>query len=583
MMTRCIEFAILFCSPALLWGSPVVDNDQSLRATLESSACGDVVEQPLSLLQDRAKGVTAKSAASLRQDRAAAEDEGKSNAVEAISNSKHAAGRQKAVKANHTNLDTSRTGDAQISTGTATICIVIVFLSLGLATLMALSRGSDAEPGLPKYVAEFVGTFMLIFSVGCNVLVGDATWGIVSIACTLMVSIYALGGVSGGNFNPAVSVALGLSGKMLWKEVAIYVCTQLAAGVTASLTYGLMLGATFNLKPSDGYSWWQAGLGELLYTFMLCTAVLNTAASKKHGGKDQFYGLSIGFSVVAGGYGAGSISGGCFNPAVALGIDASSIGLGFGWCFVYFVFEIIGACIASALFRLCRPEDFDEAAAEEPPLSVCLLSEFLGTYMLILTVGLNVLGNSKAAVFSIAASLMCMIFSLGSVSGAHFNPAVTVAVLCSNRGVIAIPRAAMYMAVQFAGGVTAAFTYSAMQNGRTVSLKPSGSPVEALLGEFLFTFLLSFVVLCVATIKSPLSQYFGLAIGSCVTAGGLAIGNLSGGSLNPAVSTGLALSDMSNGGSLAHLPSYVAAEVLGGVLAAGAFRATYTSEYTEKA
>merc|ERR1719329_1502667 len=89
---------------------------------------------------------------------------------------------------------------------------------------------------------------------------------------------------------------------------------------------------------------------------MLCFVVLNVAASKMDGGKNQYYGLAIGFVIVAGGYGAGHISGGCFNPAVAFGIDISSAALGFGWCIVYSIFEILGAYAASALFQIIRPE-----------------------------------------------------------------------------------------------------------------------------------------------------------------------------------------------------------------------------------
>merc|ERR1719453_1248639 len=184
------------------------------------------------------------------------------------------------------------------------------------------------------------------------------------------------------------------------------------------MCYELTTGDMFNLAPTPGFTFWQAGLAEFLYTFMLCFVVLNVACSKMHAGKNQFYGLAIGFVVVAGGYGAGHISGGCFNPAVAIGIDVSSAGLGFGWCLVYTIFEFIGAALAAVLFQVCRPEEKDEEA--EPgnyEIASKVLSEFLGTYFLVLTVG------SKAPVFSIAASLMCMIFALGTCSGAHFNPA----------------------------------------------------------------------------------------------------------------------------------------------------------------
>merc|ERR1719265_1927468 len=94
---------------------------------------------------------------------------------------------------------------------------------------------------------------------------------------------------------------------------------------------------------------------------MLCFVVLSCALSKRNNPRDdgnQFFGLAIGFVIVAGGYAAGGISGACFNPAVALAIDISSAGLGFGWGFVYTGYELIGAAVASALFRVVRPDEF---------------------------------------------------------------------------------------------------------------------------------------------------------------------------------------------------------------------------------
>merc|ERR1740130_2471913 len=303
-----------------------------------------------------------------------------------------------------------------------------------------------------------------------------------------------------------------------------------------------------------------------------------------HAGKNQFYGLAIGFVVVAGGYGAGHISGGCFNPAVAIGIDVSSAGLGFGWCIPYTIFEFIGAAVAAVLFQVVRPEEKgDGQPTGEYPMGVKLVSEFLGTYMLVLTVGLNVIGGSKAPVFSIAASLMCMIFALGSVSGAHFNPAVTTAILLSGRGKISPSDAGTYMGVQIAGGICAALTYSAMEGGKTFPLGPGkghGMP-QAALAEIFFTFLLCFVVLSVATVKRPLSEYFGLAIGSCVTAGGYAIGAVSGGSLNPAVSIGISSAHVMGGGAFVNCLLYSIFEIIGGAIAAGVFMQTHKAEYNK--
>jgi len=438
------------------------------------------------------------------------------------------------------------------------------------------------DSAVARYAAEFVGTFMLVFTIGCNVLSGQPVWGGVSIACVLTVMIYALGKSSGANFNPAVSVALGLTNKLDWSEVAIYSVTQIVAGILAGFCYASMFGDSFNLAPTKGHTWLQAGMAEMIYTFMLCFVVLNVAASNVHAGKNQFYGLAIGFVIVAGAYSGGSVSMGCFNPAVAFGIDVSSAHLGVKYCFIYTAFELIGAALAAGCFKICRGEQEEEASAD-PGLAAKLLSEFLGTFMLVLTVGLNVLSGSAAGAFSIASCLMCMIFALGTVSGAHFNPAVTTAIVCAGRDKCPPKDGALYMVVQIFGGICAALTYSAMMNGETFALKPEGYKwSQSLLAEFVFTFVLSFVVLSVATVHNSLSEYFGFAIGMCVTVGGCAIGKVSGGSLNPAVSIGISTAHILGGGSFWPCLIYMLVELIAGGAAAGVFMLTQPSEYLTK-
>merc|ERR1719424_1969942 len=280
---------------------------------------------------------------------------------------------------------------------------------------------------------------------------------------------------------------------------------------------------------------------------------------------------------------------GCFNPAVAIGIDISSWDKGMLYGLIYPLFEFIGAAMAVGAFFVCRPdeqeEDEDKAAkiVSNYPLPSRLVSEFLGTYMLVLTVGLNVLSGSKAGAFSIASSLMCMIFALGSCSGAHFNPAVTTAIVCSGRGKCSPKDGAMYMVAQIVAGICAALTYSAMMNGQTFPLKPEAYKwSQVLVAEFVFTFVLAFVVLSVATVKSALSEYFGFAIGMCVTVGGCAIGKVSGGSLNPAVSIGISASHIIGGGGFYPCLVYSLVEVAAGAAAAGAFMLTQPSEYDTK-
>jgi len=445
--------------------------------------------------------------------------------------------------------------------------------------------------GSARYLSEFLGTFLLVFTVGCNVITGQSVWGGVSIAMVLTVMIYALGKSSGANFNPAVSVALGIAGKMEWGEVFIYFVVQILGGIAAAFAYVGMFGMhkAFNLAPMLGHTVWQACLVEAIYTFMLCFVVLNVAASKVHGGHNQFYGIAIGAVVVAGAYGAGSVSGGCFNPAVAFGLDTASFWLGFKFGPIYMFFELIGAAAAAILFKTCRPEEqYDEEELEldskgnpVPPeygTVSKLLSEFLGTYMLVLTVGLNVLAGSQAAAFSIACALMSMIFALGTCSGAHFNPAVTVAIIC--RGKCSAAEGFEYIITQIIAGVTAAFTYAAIMNSKTFQLNPETHRWDQVcLAEFVFTFVLCFVVLSVATVKDPLSEYFGFAIGMCVTVGGFAIGKVSGGSLNPAVSFGISSSHILGGGNFWPCLIYSAVEIAAGVVASIAFQMTQPSEF----
>eukprot|EP00747_Dinoflagellata_sp_TGD_P092081 gnl/TRDRNA2_/TRDRNA2_165282_c3_seq4.p1 gnl/TRDRNA2_/TRDRNA2_165282_c3~~gnl/TRDRNA2_/TRDRNA2_165282_c3_seq4.p1 ORF type:complete len:468 (+),score=76.00 gnl/TRDRNA2_/TRDRNA2_165282_c3_seq4:78-1481(+) len=460
-----------------------------------------------------------------------------------------------------------------------------------------------------KYVAEFVGTFLLVFTVGCNVLTGSAVWAATSIACVLMVSIYALGGVSGANFNPAVSFSLGCASKLPWMDVGIYSIVQLVAGIAAGFCYSLMLQNTFNLAPSRGFGAFEAGLAEILYTFMLCFVVLNVAASKAHSNKNQFYGLAIGFVIIAGGYGGGPVSGGAFNPAVALGLDISSYNDGAPWALAYTVYECLGAALGALCFYGCRPEDFSQAPAAQSmlqtipedgptPLRSKALSEFVGTFYLVFTVGMNLSMGSTATAWSAAAALMCMIYSLGDVSGANFNPAVTVSILLSGREKLPLTDGLVYIGMQLVAGASAGllwchFHMLGPNSNTSITLGPHGAFQwsQIAVAEVTFTFVLAYTVLCVATTAgagSGLTRfYFALAIGSCVTAGGFAVGSVSGGELNPAVSLGIAAAGVVDPGPTPSPTPFgsffliAVLELLGGALASCMFRLTHVEEYNQ--
>merc|ERR1719203_1904636 len=144
-----------------------------------------------------------------------------------------------------------------------------------------------------------------------------------------------------------------------WSTFAMYSGVQIVAGILAGAAYTILFWDSFNLAPAKDFGWVNAGLAELLYTFVLVFVVLNVAASRAaDADKNEYYGLAIGFVVVAGAYGAGTVSGGCFNPAVAIGIDLSSAFLGFGWCLWYTVAELLGSVAAVLLFTVVRPGDF---------------------------------------------------------------------------------------------------------------------------------------------------------------------------------------------------------------------------------
>jgi len=439
------------------------------------------------------------------------------------------------------------------------------------------------ETMLKNIVSEFIGTYLLVLTVGCNVLGGgDGTWAALSIASVLMVSIYALGSVSGANFNPAVSLALLIAGEIDVVKFAYYSVTQIVAGIAAGASYLWLMGKAFNLEPGAGASGMTAGAVEILYTFMLCFVVLRAAVSKMNPADNEYFGLAIGFVIVAGGYAGGWISGGAFNPAVAIGIDVASAGQGVYWCLMYTVYEFIGAALAAGAHMLVD----DKGSAGK--MVKQFVSEFIGTFFLVLTVGLNVIGGSKAPALSIAASLMCMIYALGGVSGAHFNPAVTTALTLAGKSPAGdIPH---YMAAQLLGGLSASLTYSAI-TGKAVPLGPGSGHSMSTAGfaEIMYTFVLCFVVLNVATLSGQhltnggkAKQIYGLAIGFCIVVGGYAIGSVSGGSLNPAVSFALDTSHALKGGSWMNCLMYTVFELAGAGLASLAFMVCQPEEFSKE-
>ena len=202
-----------------------------------------------------------------------------------------------------------------------------------------------------------------------------------------------------------------------------------------------------------------------------------------------------------------------------------------------------------------------------------LLTEFIGTFFLVLTVGLTVLGGTPMAPLAIGSALMVMVYMGGHISGAHYNPAVTLAVLL--RGAMERRDAIPYWVAQVGGALAAAAIVQATA-GSTFAPAPGADAgmLAALLIEVLFTFALALVVLNTATAdETSGNSYFGLAIGFTLAVGVFAGGGISGGAFNPAVGTGPILwSAIAGGGSIGNLWLYWVGPLLGGWLAAVTFR-----------
>jgi aquaporin Z len=199
-----------------------------------------------------------------------------------------------------------------------------------------------------------------------------------------------------------------------------------------------------------------------------------------------------------------------------------------------------------------------------------LIVEGIGTFFLVLTIGMTAIdpGAGSLAPLAIGSALMVMIFAGGHVSGAHYNPAVTLGVFL--RGRASAADLGGYWAAQVVGAVLATQAVGMLKGGIVVSpLQPAAD--TALLAEFLFTFALVYVVLNVATARGTAgNSFYGLAIGFTVLAGAYAVGGISGGAFNPAVAVALTIWGVS---AAANLWIYLVANLLGGAVAAVLFRA----------
>lgn len=204
-----------------------------------------------------------------------------------------------------------------------------------------------------KLLVEFIGTFFLVLTVGCTACSANPSpMAGLAIGIVLAVMVYAGGYVSGGHYNPAVSIAAAVRGAIDWKDLIPYWIAQLLGGAVAAVTVLNLV----EVPVATGESFEICGLilFELLFTFALCYVVLHTATSKATEG-NSYYGLAIGGTVLAGAFASAGICYGAFNPAVALGLLTMSAA-GAKVVGITALTNIVAGILAACIFKFTTKE-----------------------------------------------------------------------------------------------------------------------------------------------------------------------------------------------------------------------------------
>jgi aquaporin Z len=204
-----------------------------------------------------------------------------------------------------------------------------------------------------KYLTELIGTFFLVLTIGCTVIGGGPNViPPLAIGAVLMVMVYAGGHVSGGHYNPAVTLSVWMRGRCATTDLAPYWIAQIVGAFAASFAVKFLVGAADSpMVPRVG----PALLAEFLLTFALAYVVLNVATAKATSG-NPFYGLAIGMTVMAGAFAVGGVSGGAFNPAVAIGLSTMGL-VAPSSIWIHIVADLAGGAVAALAFKYINPED----------------------------------------------------------------------------------------------------------------------------------------------------------------------------------------------------------------------------------
>ena len=210
-----------------------------------------------------------------------------------------------------------------------------------------------------KYAVEFIGTFFLVLTIFCAVVGHKPDDGVIpalAIGFSLMVMVYAGGHISGGHYNPAVTTAVFIRGRCPASDVPGYMIAQVLGGLAAAFlaTTVIKAGVTHeDAKPFTNAT--AVLLAEFLYTFALAYVVVNVATAKANAG-NSFYGLAIGSTVVVGAFAVGAVSGGAFNPAVAISLAVFKL-IPLSQVWMHLVADFAGGAAAGLVFLALNPDD----------------------------------------------------------------------------------------------------------------------------------------------------------------------------------------------------------------------------------
>jgi aquaporin Z len=385
-----------------------------------------------------------------------------------------------------------------------------------------------------------------------------------------MVQVYAMGHISGAHFNPAVSLAVCISGGIPISRLLAYWAVQLPGGIVGAFAAFSMAGPTdiqpFVPNPALSHPVLAALFAEMVFTFALAMVVMSVGGAYSTS-PNSYFAMAIGFTLLAGAASVGSVSGSVLNPAVGTAIDLASLTLGTppssnSYTWVYWVGPCTGATLAAVVYNLLNKavesekRELADALDEEVqssklPVRVVVF-EFIGTFYLTFTASMS------SMPLAVGAILTAMVFASSGFSGGDFNPAVTFGAVL--RGGVLMREAWKLLVIaltQVSAAIVAGFVSYAI-GGRVGWPHPDGP--ESTLGAFGFelvwTTLLVFVVLCTTTqtLKPTLPHVreaykardstHGLAIGMTVAVGAINAGMHgagSGGVFNPAVGTGLSI------------------------------------------